>query len=61
MEVSGQLHAPAALPPIKNLGGTHWSVGGPQRRSGRFGEEKIIIPPPGFKPRIVQPLSESLY
>jgi hypothetical protein len=34
------LHAPAALPPVKNLGGAHWSLGEPQRPSGRFGEEK---------------------
>jgi hypothetical protein len=27
MEVSGQLHAPAALPPGKELPGTHW-IGG---------------------------------
>jgi len=33
MEVSDQLHAPAALPPEKE-------PGGPQSRSGRGGEEK---------------------
>jgi hypothetical protein len=27
MEVSGQLHAPAALPPAKETPGTHW-IGG---------------------------------
>jgi hypothetical protein len=42
MEVSGQLHAPAALPPGKSP----WypldrSLGGPQSRSGRGGFRKI--------------------
>jgi hypothetical protein len=41
MEVSGQFHAPAALPPEKSP----WypldrRLGGPQSRSGRGGEEK---------------------
>jgi hypothetical protein len=45
MEVSGQLHAPAALLP--GIGG--W-VGGPQSRSGRGGEEKNSQPPPGIEP-----------
>jgi hypothetical protein len=51
MEMSGQLHAPAALPqgkspcyPLaKRLGGT-------QSRSGRGGEEKNPQPPPGIEP-----------
>jgi hypothetical protein len=47
MEVSGQLHAPAALPPGKEP----WypldrRLGGPQSRSGRGGEEKNSQPPP---------------
>jgi hypothetical protein len=42
MEVSGQFHAPAALPPGKDP----WylldrRLGGPQSRSGRGGEGKI--------------------
>jgi hypothetical protein len=44
MEVSGQLHAPAALPPAKELVG-------PQSRSGRSGEEKNSQPPPGIEHR----------
>jgi hypothetical protein len=45
MEVSGQLHAPAALPPGKNP----WypldrRLGGPPSRSGRGGEEKNSQP-----------------
>jgi hypothetical protein len=43
MEVSGQLHAPAALPPGKEP-----LV--PQSRSGRGGEEKNSHPPPGIEP-----------
>jgi hypothetical protein len=40
MEVSGQLHAPAALLPEKE----------PQSRFGRGGEEKTFQPPPGIEP-----------
>jgi hypothetical protein len=45
MEVSGQLHATADLPPGKSP----WypldrRLGGPQSRSGRGGEEKIPSP-----------------
>jgi hypothetical protein len=52
MEVSGQLHAPAALPKEKSP----WypldrRLGGPQRRSGRGGEEKNSQPPPGIEPK----------
>jgi hypothetical protein len=51
MEVSGQLHAPAALPQRKSS----WypldrNLGGPQSRSGRGGEEKDSQPPPGIEP-----------
>jgi hypothetical protein len=50
MEVSGQLHAPAALP----QGKSPWyplyrRLGGPQIRSGR-GEEKNSQSPPGIEP-----------
>jgi hypothetical protein len=40
MEVSGQLYAPAALPPGKE------PLGGSQSRSGRGGEEKNSQPSP---------------
>jgi hypothetical protein len=51
MEVSGQLHAPAALPQGKSL----WypldrRLGGTQSRSGRGSEEKNSQPPPGIEP-----------
>jgi hypothetical protein len=52
MEVCGQLHAPAALPP---QGKNPWypldrSLDGSQIRSGRGGEEKNSQPPPGIEP-----------
>jgi hypothetical protein len=51
MEVSDQLHAPAAFPPRKEP----WypldrRLGGTQSRSGRGGEEKNSQPPPGTEP-----------
>jgi hypothetical protein len=52
MEVSGQLHAPAALPPGKEP----WyplyrRLGGPQSRYGHGGEEKNYQTQPGFDSR----------
>jgi len=57
MEVSGQFHAPAALPQGKRP----WypsdtKLGGPQSRSGRGGEEKNSQPLPGFEPSIIRPV-----
>jgi hypothetical protein len=47
MEVSSQLHAPAALPPGKDPWyPLDWRLGGPQSRSGRDGEEENSQPPP---------------
>jgi len=44
MEVSGQLHAPDALPLRKSLRDPlSKRQGGPQRRSGPFGEEKNLL------------------
>jgi hypothetical protein len=40
MEVSGQLHAPAALPPRKDLVPIGYEAGCPQSRSRHGGEEK---------------------
>jgi hypothetical protein len=51
MDMSGQLHAPAALPPEKDPRyPLDRRVGGPQSRSGRGGEKKNSEPPPGIKP-----------
>jgi hypothetical protein len=53
MEVSGQLLAPAALPPGKE---SPWypldrRLGWPQSRAGRGSLEKISQPPPGIEPQ----------
>jgi hypothetical protein len=51
MEVSGQLHSPAALPPEKETPyPLDRRLGEPQSRSGRGGEEKNSQPPPGIEP-----------
>jgi hypothetical protein len=62
MEISGQLHAPALLPPRKSL----WypldrRLGGPQRWFGRGGEEKNSQTVPGLEPPIIQPVAQHLY
>jgi hypothetical protein len=58
--VSGQLHAPAALPSGKSLWYLFYRrLGGPQSRSGRYGEEKIFDPT-GTRtptPLVVQPVA----
>jgi hypothetical protein len=59
MEVSGQLHVPAALSPGKSP----WyplsrRLGESQNRSGRGVEEKNSQPLQGLKPPIVQPLAQ---
>jgi hypothetical protein len=48
MEVSGHLHALAALPPGKEH----------QSWSGRGGEEKKSYPLPGLDPPIIQPVTQ---
>jgi hypothetical protein len=61
MEVSGQLHAPAALPPGKDpwypLGRR---LGGTQSRSGRGDEEKNSQPLPAMQPWIPDRQARSL-
>jgi hypothetical protein len=47
MEMSGQLHAPVALPPRKDL--LDRRLGGPQSRSERSDEEKNSQPLPGLE------------
>jgi hypothetical protein len=45
LEVSGQLHAPAALPPGRSPRyPLYRRLGGPQSRSGQHGEVKILDP-----------------
>jgi hypothetical protein len=57
MEVSGQLHGPAALPPGKDHLPLDRRVGGPQSRSGRGGKEKFPAPTenPTMQPRSSSP------
>jgi hypothetical protein len=50
MDVSGQLHTSAALPPEKEPPGMDKRLGGPHSRSGRGGEEKKSQPQPGIEP-----------
>jgi hypothetical protein len=51
MEVSGQLHTPAALPQGKSLRyPLYRRLGGSQSRSGRGGEEKNSQTPLGIEP-----------
>jgi hypothetical protein len=59
MEVSSQLHDPAALPQGKEpLATIALEVEWAQSRSGRGGEEKNSQPPPGLEPPIIQPVAE---
>jgi hypothetical protein len=51
MEMNGLLHAPAALSQEKNpCYPLYRRPGGPQRRSGRGGEEKNSQSPPWIEP-----------
>ena len=47
-----------SLPPGKTRYSLYRRLGGPQ---GRSGQVWIISPPPGFDPRTVQPVAQSLY
>jgi hypothetical protein len=61
MEVSGQLHVPAALPPGKNPQYPfNERVGGPHSRFRRFGEQKNLLPLMRFEPPIIHPVARSL-
>jgi hypothetical protein len=51
MEVRGQFHAPAALPPGKD---PPVHIGGPQNRSGHGGEERNSHPLARLEPLIIQ-------
>jgi hypothetical protein len=57
MELSGQIHAPAALPPGKDPRyALDRRLGGTQNRSGR-GEEKYPQLLRGLEPPIIQPVA----
>jgi hypothetical protein len=54
MEVSGQIHAPAALPPGKQLRyPLDRRLGGPQSQSGPYGEEKNRLLLQGIEPWLI--------
>jgi hypothetical protein len=59
MELSGELHTPAALPPGKSP----WyplerRLGGLQSQSGRGGEEKNFQYLPGLEPPVIQSVAQ---
>ena len=56
MEVGGQRHAPAALPPGKTQYPLYRRLGGPQSRCGQV---RNISPQPGFDPRNVQSVASN--
>jgi len=58
MEVGGQRHVPAILPPAKTRYPLYRRLVRPQGRSGRV---RRISPPPRFDPRTFQPITQSLY
>ena len=55
MEVSGQIHAPPFLFPVKN---PRYSLNrklcGPQNQDGRLREEKHLLPLQGFESQILR-------
>ena len=53
MEVGGQRHPPAALPPGKTRYPLYGRLGGPKDRSRRVRK----ISPPGFDPLTIQPVA----
>jgi hypothetical protein len=54
MEVSGELHAPAALPPETDTPAPLGRLGGPQSRSGRGGERRKFPSFAGNRTLVVQ-------
>jgi hypothetical protein len=52
--VGGQRHAPAGVPPGSTRYPLCRRLGGSQ---GRSGQVRKISPPPGFDPRVVQPVA----
>jgi hypothetical protein len=62
--VSGQLHAPAALPPGERAPGAHWTGGGLDSRAGLDDVEKrkfLILPGLELRPLGRPARSQSLY
>ena len=62
MEISGKIHAPAALSAGKNPPyPLNRRLGGPQSQSGRFEEDKSLFHLPEFKHRTLQAAALSLH
>jgi hypothetical protein len=57
MEVSDQLHEPAALPLVNEPTVSISRLDGPQRRSERSGKEKNIPAPGGNRTPVVRPVA----
>jgi hypothetical protein len=59
MQVSGQLHVPASLPPGKKKPRTHLIRGwvSPKAGLGVAVEQTNLLPLPGFEPRSDQPIA----
>ena len=57
IEVNGQIQSPATLPTKKNLGAHLMGSWAGQSRSGRFGEEKHLLPVTRIEPWTVQPVA----
>jgi hypothetical protein len=55
MEVTGQIHVPAALAPGENSD-SHW-LGGPQTWSARYGEETYLLTLLGIEQQTFQSVS----
>jgi hypothetical protein len=62
MEVSGQIHGPAALPPGSRAADTHWMGGwvGPRVGLDTVAKRKSYITPTGIWTPVVQPIASSL-
>jgi len=56
--VGGEGHTPATLPPGRTRYTLYGRLGGPQEQ---YGWARKISPLPGFDPRTVQPVAQSLY
>jgi len=57
--VNGQHHDLADLPPGKNFS-THSGRSWAPESVYMFGEEKNLLPLPGFEPHIINPIAQSL-
>jgi hypothetical protein len=63
MEVSGQIHAPATLPPVERAPSTHWLGGSVDPRASLDDlEKRKFLTLPGFELRpLSRPAREPVY